>query len=143
LIESCATNAAHSAFPIVSNVICPAQQIQLRYTLNNHTNLREVVIKAEVWFSSDRTLNTGDGDDVQSPDVREFTLPAASSAPISEYFHLPAKVPANDKGETFVFVRAVPFDLQTNRSVLETEADQWNNAVMIPDTIKVNATGCH
>ena len=143
VIDFCATNADHSTFPKVSNTICPSQQLQLRYTLNNHTSLREVMIKTEVWFSSDRTLNTGDGDDVQSPDVRDFTLPAASSAPIGEYFRLPAKVPANAQGETFVFVRAVPFDLETSRSVLDTEADQWNNAVMIPDSIKVSATCCH
>ena len=140
--ELCGVNGKPSAFPTVSNKVCPGKQVQLRYTLNNHTKLREVLVKAEVWFSSDMTLNTTDGSDVQSPDIRESTLPAASSKPVGNVFRLPAKVPADVKGQTYVFVRAVPYEPPTNASLLDTESDQMNNAVMTPDVVKVEASGC-
>jgi hypothetical protein len=138
----CGVNADPSTFPAVSNKVCPGKQVQLRYTLNNHTKLREVLVKAEVWFSSDMTLNTTDGNDVQSADVRESTLPAANSKPVGNVFRLPAKVPADAKGQTYVFVRAVPYDSQSNASLLDTESDQMNNAVMTPDVVKVDTSGC-
>ena len=121
--------------------VCPASRFSFVDTLNNHTKLREVLVKAEVWFSSDMTLNTTDGNDVQSPDIREFTLPAASSKPVGNVFRLPAKVPADVKGQTYVFVRAVPYEPQTDASLLDTEFDQMNNAVMTPDVVKVEASG--
>ena len=84
-----------SVFPPASQKVCPGKQVQLRYTVNNHTKLRDVLVKSEVWFSFDMALNTLDGNDTQSPDIREFTLRAASSAPIApigQVFRLPAKV---------------------------------------------------
>jgi hypothetical protein len=138
----CGVKDDHSVYPKVSNSICPGKQVQLRFTLNNQTNLREVLVRTEVWFSSDMALNRADGSDVQSPDLSEFTLPAASSAPVGQVFRLPAKVPADANGQTYVFVRAVPYDPKTNASLLDTETDQFNNAVMIPDYIKVDAAAC-
>jgi hypothetical protein len=129
-------------FPPSLQQSLPGQAGSASYTLNNHTKLREVLVKGEVWFSSDMTLNTTDGSDVQSPDIRESTLPAASSEPVGNVFRLPAKVPADARGQTYVFVRAVPYEPQTNASLLDTESDQMNNAVMTPDVVKVEASGC-
>jgi hypothetical protein len=131
-----------SAFAPASQKICPGKQIQLRYTLNNHTKLHDVLIKSEVWLSSDTALNMQDGSDTESPDIREFTLRAASSAPVGHVFRLPAKVPADSKGNTYVFVRAVPYDVNTGTSLLETEADQWNNAIMVRHLITVDPAAC-
>ncbi|HEY7580640.1 MAG TPA: matrixin family metalloprotease [Acetobacteraceae bacterium] len=131
-----------SAFPPASQKVCPGKQVQLRYTLNNHTKLRDVLVKSEVWFSSDAALNTQDGSDTQSPDIREFTLRAASSAPIGQVFRLPAKVPADSKGNTYVFVRAVPYDTNSGASLLGTEDDQWNNAIMVRHSVKVDPAAC-
>jgi hypothetical protein len=131
-----------SAFPPASQKVCPGKQVQLRYTLNNHTKLRDVLVKSELWFSSDMVLNTQDGSDTQSPDIREFTLRAASSAPVGHVFRLPAKVPADAKGNTYVFIRAVPYDASTGASLLGTEADQWNNAIMVRHSIVVDPSAC-
>ena len=131
-----------SVFPPASQKVCPGKQVQLRYTLNNHTKLRDVLVKSEVWFSSDMALNTQDGSDTQSPDIREFTLRAASSAPIGQVFRLPAKIPADSKGNTYVFVRAIPYDANTGGSLLETEADQFNNAIMVRHSVAVDPAAC-
>jgi hypothetical protein len=134
-----------SVFPPASQKVCPGKQVQLRYTLNNHTKLRDVLVKSEVWFSFDMALNTLDGSDTQSPDIREFTLRAASSAPIApigQVFRLPAKVPADSKGNTYVFVRAIPYDANTGGSLLETEADQFNNAIMVRHSVAVDPAAC-
>jgi len=133
----CGVNAAPSAYPNVSEQVCSGKQVQLRYTLNNHTKLRSASVKTEVWFSSDMALNMTDGSDVQSPDVRETTIAAATSAPIGQVFRLPAKVPADAQGRTYVFVRAVPFDAITGTSLLDIDSDQSNNAIMVRHYIKV------
>jgi Matrixin len=133
----CGLNAAPSAYPNVSEQVCSGKQVQLRYTLNNHTKLRSASVKTEVWFSSDMALKMTDGSDVQSPDVRETTIAAATSAPIGQVFRLPAKVPADAQGRTYVFVRAVPFDAITGTSLLDIDSDQSNNAIMVRHYIKV------
>jgi hypothetical protein len=140
--KSCGVNAEHSADPKVSDKVCPGRQIQLRYTLNNHTKLRDVRVRMEVWFSSDMVLNTTDGSDVQSPLTSEFALAAASSKWDEGVWSLPLKVPADPKGRTYVFVRAVPLDPATHASLLDTEADQFNNAVMVRHFIKADASAC-
>jgi hypothetical protein len=129
-----------SAYAKVSGKVCPGEQVQLRYSLNNHTKLRDVLVKSEVWFSRDTTLNALDGIDKQSPDIRELTLPAGSSATLGQVFRLPGNAP---RGETlYVFVRAIPYDAQTGASLWNSDADQWNNAVMVRHSIKVDRTVC-
>ena len=95
-----------SAYPAVSERICPGGYVQLRYSLNNHTSLRDALVKTEAWFSSDTQLNARDGSDTKSPDIREFTIEAADSETIGQMFRLP---PGMASGETLnVFVRAIP-----------------------------------
>ena len=119
------------------------QQIQLRYTLNNHTKLREVLVKSEVWFSGDTKLDAHNGVDVQSPDIREDTLPAASSHPIGHVFRVPASAPKEASiGRTYVFVRAIPYHPNTGESLFASEADQWNNAIMVRHWIKLDPSAC-
>jgi Matrixin len=137
----CGVNrASGSAYPPVSNQICPGEQVQLRYTLNNHTAAREVLIKSEAWFSLDTTLNVMDGVDLKSPDSHELTLKAASSASIGQMFRMPAQMP---KGKPiYVFVRAVPHDPQSGASLLTGEPDAWNNAIMLRSSVQANSQVC-
>ena len=138
----CGVNTG-STFPNVSKKVCQGQQVQLRYTLNNHTKLREVLVKSEVWFSGDTKLDAHNGVDVQSPDIREDTLPAASSHPIGHVFRVPASAPKEaSTGRTYVFVRAIPYDPNTGESLFASEADQWNNAIMVRHWIQLDPSAC-
>ena len=137
----CGVNNKDSTYPKVSSTVCPGQQVQIRYTLNNHTKLRDVLVKSEAWFSPDPKLNVQNGGDLQSPDIREYTLKAATSANPGHVFRLPANTPV---GQTlYVFVRAIPYDAATGASLFTTEADQWNNAIMVRHSIKVDPAACH
>jgi len=130
-----------SAYGKVSAKICPGEQIQLRYTLNNHSMFRDALVKSEVWFSRDTTLNARDGIDRQSPDIREFTIGSETSASLGQMFRLPANAP---EGETlYVFVRAIPHDAQTGASLWKSDTDRWNNAIMLSRSIKVDSAVCH
>ena len=129
-----------SVYPTVSDKICPAGYVQLRYSLNNHTSLRDALVKTEVWFSRDTQLNAMDGSDTKSPDVREFTVKAADSETIGQMFRLPSSMAS---GETlYVFVRAVPHDTRTGDSLWASDIAPWNNAIMLRNTIKVDSAAC-
>jgi hypothetical protein len=133
-------NSTSSAYPPVTASVCPGGYVQLRYSLNNHTSLKDVLVKAEVWFSKDKQLNAMDGSDTKSPDIREFTLKAASSASIGAMFRLPASTPS---GDTFyVFVRAMPYDTKTGASLWNSDIEPWNNATMMRHTIKADSGVC-
>jgi hypothetical protein len=133
-------NRTGSAHAPVSDRICPREQVQLRYTLNNHTSLRDVLVKSEAWFSRDTTLNAMDGTDSISPDVREFTLQAADSATVGQMFRLPADA---SSGQTlYVFVRAIPHDTKTGASLWNTDIAPWNNAIMLRHAITVDSAAC-
>jgi hypothetical protein len=136
----CGVNTKGSAYPPVSDRICPGAPLQLRYSLNNHTSLRDVLVKSEVWFSSDTRLNAMDGSDTQSSDIREFTVKAADSATIGQVFKVPASIPS---GQTrYVFVRAVPHDVSTGASLWNSDAEPWNNAIMMRHAIAIDASVC-
>ena len=130
-----------ATYPKVSDRVCPGQQVQIRFTLNNHTQLKDVLVKSEAWFSRDMKLDTQSGGDLQSPDTLEFMLKAATSANRGHVFRVPAGAPT---GQTlYVFVRAIPYDVATGASLLATDADQWNNAIMVRNSITVDPPGCH
>jgi hypothetical protein len=136
----CGVNKAGSSYAPVSANVCPGGSVQLRYSLNNHTSLKDVLVKSEVWFSTDTQLNAMDGSDTKSPDIREFTLRAASSASIGQIFRMPASLP---NGQTlYVFVRAIPYDVKTGASLWNSDIEPWNNATMMRDTIKVDSAVC-
>jgi Matrixin len=135
----CGVNKGSTYAP-VSDKVCPGKQVQLRYALNNHTTARDVLVKAEAWFTKDASLNALDGSALQSPDVREFTIKAASSANIGQVFQLPAEARAGDAFK--VFVRAVPYDPVTGASLWNDDVDPWNNAVMVGGSITVAAGTC-
>jgi hypothetical protein len=120
--------------------VCPGGQVQLRYAANNHTNARDLLIKAEAWFTTGTTLNVSDGSALRSPDVLQFTLPAASGVLRGDVFRLPTQAKT---GDTFhVFVRALPFDAVTGDSLWDTDVDQWNNSDMVSGLITVDTTPC-
>jgi Matrixin len=135
----CGVNTG-SAYPKASQKVCPGKQIQVRYTLNNHTKLREVLVKSEVWFSSDSLLDVRDGIDQQSPDIPEDTIKAASSESKDHVFRLPAN--AIPGAKLYVFVRAVPYDVQTGASLWDSDVAQWNNAIMVRHFITVDSGVC-
>jgi hypothetical protein len=136
---SCGLNKG-STYPKVSDAVCPGQQVQIRYTLNNHTSLRDVQVKSEAWFSEDTKLDARNGGDFQSPDVRELALKAATSANPGHVFRLPANAPT---GKTlYVFVRAIPYDSATGESLFGAETDQWNNAIMVRHSIRIDPGAC-
>ena len=136
----CGVNNAGSSYAPVSSRVCPGQYVQLRYSLNNHTSLKDVLVKSEVWFSKDTTLNAMDGSDTQSPDIREFTVEAADSATIGQTFRLPANTRS---GETlYVFVRAIPYDIATGASLWDADIEPWNNATMMRHTITADSSVC-
>jgi hypothetical protein len=137
----CAVNGKSSSYAPVAARICPGQSVQLRYSLNNHTSLKDVLVRSEVWFSKDTQLNAMDGSDSRSPDIREFTVKAADSATIGQTFRLPANTPSGDT--LYVFVRAIPYDVTTKASLWDSDADPWNNATMMRQTIKADSTVCH
>ena len=136
----CGVNQAGSAYAPVSDKVCPANYVQLRYSLNNHTSLKDVLVKTEVWFSSDTQLNAMDGSDTKSADVREFTVKAADSSTIGQMFRLPASIAS---GQTrYVFVRAMPYDVKTGASLWNSDVAQWNNAIMMRQPIHVDSSVC-
>jgi Matrixin len=136
----CAVNKAGTAYPPVSQKVCPSGYIQLRYSLNNHTSLKDVLVKSEVWFSKDKLLSAMDGSDTKSPDIREFTVKAADSATIGQNFRLPAGIAS---GETlYVFVRAIPYDMKTGANLFDSDIEPWNNATMMRQAIKVDSAVC-
>jgi hypothetical protein len=136
----CAVNKAGTTYPPVSQKVCPGGYVQLRYSLNNHTSLKDVLAKSEVWFSEDKLLNAMDGSDTKSPDIREFTVKAADSATIGQNFRLP---PGITSGETlYVFVRAIPYDVKTGANLFDSDIEPWNNATMMRHTIKVDSGVC-
>ena len=129
-----------SAYPRVSDRICPGGYVQLRYSINNHTSLRDALVKSEAWFSRDVRLNATDGSDIRSPDVREFTVKAADSATVGQMFRLPSSIPS---GETlYVFVRAVPHDTASGASLWNTDIEPWNNAIMMRHAITADSARC-
>jgi len=135
----CGVNKGSTYAP-VSDRICPGSDVQLRYSLNNHTSLKDVLVKTEVWFSKDSQLNVMDGSDAKSPDVREFTVKAADSSTIGQMFRLPASIAS---GETrFVFVRAVPYDVASGASLWDNDVAPWNNAIMLRQPIRVDSAVC-
>ena len=136
----CAVNKAGTTYPPVSEKVCPGGYVQLRYSLNNHTSLKDVLVKSEAWFSTDKQLNAMDGSDKKSPDVREFTVKAADSATIGNNFRLPASI---SSGQTlFVFVRAIPYDVKTGANLFDNDIEPWNNATMMRHAIKVDSAAC-
>lgn len=136
----CGVNAHGSAYPPVSDRVCPGALVQLRYSLNNHTSLRDVRVRSEAWFSRDMELNVSDGRDVASPDVREFTLKAADSATIGHMFRVPANLPNGQRRH--VFVRAVPHDVASGASLWTADAEPWNNAIMLRHAITIDTAAC-
>jgi Matrixin len=137
----CGVNrASGSAYAPVSNKVCPGGYVQLRYTLNNHTAAREALVKSEAWFSLDPTLNVMDGVDLKSPDSHDFTLKAAHSASVGQVFRMPAQMPTGRP--IYVFVRAVPHDPQSGASLLPSEPDAWNNAIMVRSSVEASSQVC-
>jgi hypothetical protein len=136
----CGVNNTNSSYPPVAARVCPGAYVQLRYSLNNHTSLKDVLVKSEVWFSKDTQLNAMDGSDTKSPDIREFTIRVADSATIGQMFRLPANTPSGDT--LYVFVRAIPYDVITGTSLWNSDVEPWNNATMMRHTIKADSGVC-
>ena len=135
----CGVNKGSTYAP-VSDKVCPGNYVQLRYSLNNHTSLKDVLVKTEVWFSKDSQLNAMGGSDTKSPDVREFTIKPAYSSTIGQMFRLPAGIPS---GETrYVFVRAIPYDIKTGANLFDSDVAPWNNAIMMRQPIRVDSAAC-
>ncbi|MBM3770955.1 MAG: matrixin family metalloprotease [Acidimicrobiia bacterium] len=136
----CAVNTAGTSYPRVSQKVCPSGDIQLRYSLNNHTSLKDVLVKSQVWFSKDKQLNVRDGSDTQSPDIRQFTVKAADCATIGNNFRLPGSI---SSGETlYVFVRAITYDVKTGANLFDNDIEPWNNATMMRHSITVDSSVC-
>jgi hypothetical protein len=129
-----------SVNPPVSDRICPGGSVQLRYSINNHTSLRDALVKSEVWFSRDTRLNAMDGSDTKSPDIREFTVTAADSATVGQIFRLPRSIPSGDM--LYVFVRAIPYDTKSGASLWNSDVEPWNNAIMMRHTITADSAVC-
>jgi hypothetical protein len=136
----CGVNAKGSSYAPASNKVCPGNQVQIRYALNNHTTARDALVGVEAWFTKGTTLNAFDGSALQSPDVREFTVKAASSNIIGQVFRLPTGAKS---GDTYrVFARAIPYDPATHASLWNSDVDPWNNAIMMSGSITVDAGAC-
>ena len=129
-----------TAYPTVSDKICPGGYVQLRYSLNNHTSLRDALVKTEVWFADGSKLNVMDGSATKSPDVHEFTVKAADSATIGQMFRLPSSAASGQS--LYVFVRAMPYDPKTGASLWDSDVAHWNNAIMMRNKIMVSSAAC-
>lgn len=136
----CGVNLKGSSFAPVSDRVCPGERVQLRYTLNNHTSLRDALVKTEVWFSPDTQLDIRNGSDARSPDVREFTVQAADSATVGQKFRLPANM--RDGERLYVFVRAIPHDPSSGESLWNCDVAPWNNAIMLASQVRVDSSVC-
>jgi hypothetical protein len=137
----CGVNAVrNSAYPPVGDRVCPGGHLQLRYTLNNHSMFRDVLARAEVWLSATTELIARPNQALKSPDVRDFTVRAGDSNTIGEVFRLPGD--ARDGATYRVFVRAIPHEPDTGAALWSSDADQWNNAIMIRSAITVDSRAC-
>jgi hypothetical protein len=52
----CGVNKAGSSYAPVSANVCPGGSVQLRYSLNNHTSLKDVLVKSEVSIKVDSAV---------------------------------------------------------------------------------------
>ena len=138
----CGVNGASgSDYPPASTRVCPQGQVQLRYTLNNHSAFRDADAQAEVWFSTDKELDVRRaGEELQSPDVRETFVPALTSKSVGQVFRVPDT--AVEGQGYWVFVRAVPYDSESGSRLWSTDADIWNNAILIRDKVTVSPGAC-
>ncbi len=138
----CGTNERNSSYAPVSDRICPGDQVQVRYTLNNHSMFRDALVKAQMWLSPDTELNVigGARGELKSRDEREFTIQPGKSALIGQVFRMPEN--AVDGQIYRVFIRAMPYDSVTGQSLWRSDARPWNNAIMLRSVITVSSADC-
>jgi hypothetical protein len=109
---------------------CPGEDIQVRYSLNNHDD-RSIVTDEQVWFSLDDEFDYDT--DIISPTRRELTVGAKSSALVGRVF----EVPDDLAPETYwVFARAIPYT-EAGGLLWGSDVDQWNNSIPLRGTIVV------
>lgn len=138
--DRCGTNLARgSDYPTVSNRICPGEQVQLRYTVNNHAATRDLMARAEVWLSRDAVLEVNGGD-IRSPDTRDTQVQGGRSMTVGQVFRLPQS--AEEDQDYRVFVRLIPHDPATSDSLWRRDADRWDNSTMAPGFITVSRDAC-
>lgn len=134
----CGVNVEPSGYAPVSNVVCPGQDLQVRYALNNRSD-QTVTTEEQVWLSLDDDLEvSGAQKDVKLTQTRSWTL-VPGSTKIGRHFKVDA---GTVDGEYRVYVRAIPFDATTGASLWSSDTDQWNNSTRAPGTIVVDAGAC-
>ena len=122
--------------------ICPGDQVQVRYTLNNHSPTRDLTARVELWLSEDEVFAPNRRPDrrLQSVDIRDSEVGALRSKSIGQVFRLPEN--AVDGMTYNVFVRARPHDPGTGGGLWGQDAHQWNNSTLIPGQITVDSGAC-
>ena len=141
--ELCGTRSgSSSAFPVVSGNVCPGAQIQVRFTVNNHSLERDVQANVEMWLSKNQRLNTQRGPDtrLQSIDERTVEIGAGESKVIGQVFRLPTAARAGNSYH--VFLRAIPRDPQTGNSLMSQDLHVWNNATRSQGKVTVDPGAC-
>jgi hypothetical protein len=135
----CGVNDPGSTYPDVSNNICPGDELQLRYTINNKSD-NAILTKEQVWLSSDEDLEVnGAAIDLKSPDERELAMTGSHSGSVGRVFRVPSSTP---NGTYFVYVRVVP-QSPFGDDWWSRDIDQWNNSIRVAGTIDVSSAYCH
>ncbi len=121
-----------------TNDVCPGAYVQLRYTINNKSTETLDMVE-QVWFSLDDDLEVnGAAMDAKSPDERNSTVNAESSATMGRVFRVPAGTP---NGQYRVFARVVPYST-SGVSRWPDDEDKWNNSILVRSFIDVDTNAC-
>ena len=135
----CGLDDPGSTYPDISNKICPGDQLQLRYTINNKSD-NAILTKEQVWLSTNLDLEvSGDAIDIKSPDERELAMTGSHSSSVGRVFRVPSTTP---KGSYYVYVRVVP-QSPFGDDWWSRDIDQWNNSIRVAGTIDVDSAYCH
>ncbi|MEO1492109.1 MAG: matrixin family metalloprotease [Pseudomonadota bacterium] len=138
----CGVRDPGSSYPVVSDLVCPGAQVQVRYTLNNNAMDRDILAKMRLWWSGDPDLDVrgNRARELRSADLREFTIGGGKSALLGHVFQVPPDVAPGQN--YYVFVRALPFDAQTGANLTRQDTNLWDNAIMVRSKIGIKTSGC-
>lgn len=138
----CGVRDPGSSYPVVSDLVCPGDQVQVRYTVNNNAMDRDIHAKMRLWWSGDPDLDVrgNRARELRSADLREFTIGGGKSALLGHVFQVPPDVAPGQN--YYVFVRALPFDAQSGANLTRQDTNLWDNAIMVRSKIGIKTSGC-
>ena len=128
----CATRlTVGSSYQSVGNQICPGEQVQVRYTINNKRD-EQITTYEQLWFSTDSSLDIFT--DRLSSTTRQTNVAANKSKLMSRIFTAPETLAP---GEYHVISYVSPYHPTSGTSLIGSEESIFNNYIPLRGTIEV------